>query len=219
MGKLEWIPMESNPEVMNSFLRRIGVKPNINVVDILGFDDDLLSMVDGKVEGVLLCYPMSESKHGTMDTESGLYFMRQTIRNACATMAIIHLLANQCSDNDFEPNSSIKEFIRESQMLDPEVKANKFETCDTIATAHESSSVEGQTEAPAASESVEYHFISIIYHNNHIYEMDGRKKGPIKHRETTEGTFLKDSMEVVKKFINLDPAKANFSMQAITRTQ
>lgn len=219
MGKqIEWIPMESNPEVMNSFLRRVGVKPHLNVVDVLGFDEELLSMVEGKVEGILLCYPIKEGPQGQLDTEADLYFMRQTIRNACATMAIIHLLANQCSDNDFESNSSIKEFIKDSQQLEPEVKASKFENCDTIATAHEKSSVEGQTEAPAASESVEYHFISIINHKNYIYEMDGRKQGPIKHGSTSEATFLKDAIEVVKKFVNLDSGNPNFSMQAITRT-
>lgn len=211
--------MESNPEVMNSFLRRVGVKPTVNVVDILGFDDELLQMVEGKVEGVLLCYPMQGQTDSTVDEEAKkrLYFMRQTIRNACATMALIHLLANQCNDNDFEPDSSIKEFIRESKQMEPEVKANKFETCDVIASAHERASTQGQTEAPAASESVEYHFISIIHSNNTIYEMDGRKHGPINHGPTTLETFLKDAIQVVKKFVDINPANPNFSMQAVTR--
>lgn len=219
MGKLEWIPMESNPEVMNSFLRKVGVKPHIDVVDVLGFDDELLQMVEGKVEGILLCYPMKEGTDCTVDeaAKERLYFMRQTIRNACATMALIHLLANQCSDDDFEPNSSMKEFIKESKQLEPEVKANKFESCETIATAHEKASVEGQTEAPPASDSVEYHFISIIHDNNTIYEMDGRKHGPINHGPTTTESFLKDAIKVVKKFVDIDPANPNFSMQAITR--
>lgn len=212
--------MESNPEVMNSFLRKVGVKPNISVVDVLGFDDELLQMVEGKVEGILLCYPLRGETNNTVDEEakSRLYFMRQTIRNACATMALIHLLANQCADSDFEPNSSIMEFIKESKQLEPEVKANKFESCEGIATAHERASVEGQTEAPAASESVEYHFISIIHNNNIIYEMDGRKHGPINHGPTTPETFLKDSIQVVKKFVDINPANPNFSMQAVTRS-
>lgn len=219
MGKLEWIPMESNPEVMNAFLRRVGVKSHISVVDILGFDDELLQMVEGKVEGVLLCYPLKGQTDDNVDEDAKarLYFMRQTIRNACATMALIHLLANKCQDDDFEPDSAIKEFIKESKQLEPEKKANKFETCETIATAHERSSVEGQTEAPAATEAVEYHFISLINDNNTIYEMDGRKHGPISHGPTTPQTFLKDAIEVVKKFVNIDPSNPNFSMQAITR--
>lgn len=219
MGKLEWIPMESNPEVMNSFLSKVGVKSHIEIVDVLGFDDEFLQMVEGKVEGVLLCYPMKGATDCTVDEKAKerLYFMRQTIRNACATMALIHLLANQCRDSDFEPNSTIREFIQESKQLEPEVKANKFESCETIATAHEKASVEGQTEAPAASESVEYHFISIIHNNNTIFEMDGRKHGPINHGPTKPETFLKDAIEVVKKFIDSDPGNPNFSMQALVR--
>jgi len=211
--------MESNPEVMNQFLRKVGVKSHITVVDVLGFDDELLQMVEGKVEGLLLCYPIKDGTDNEVDEDAKgrLYFMRQTIRNACATMALIHLLANQCSDDDFEENSSMKEFIRESKQLEPEVKANKFESCETIATAHENASVGGQTEAPAASDSVEYHFISIIHNNGQIYEMDGRKHGPINHGQTTQQTFLKDAIGVIRKFVKIDPSNPNFSMQAVTR--
>lgn len=209
--------MESNPEVMNSFLHKVGVKPHIQVVDVFGFDEGLLAMIEGKVEGLLLCYPIGNQPPGEVDEEARekLYFMRQTIRNACATMALVHLLANQCNDDDFETNSHLREFIKESQKLEPEGKAGKFETCHSIAKAHEAVSNEGQTEAPAASESVEYHFISLINNNNTIYEMDGRKLGPIKHGSTSEETFLKDAIEVVKRFI--DQSSSNFSLQAVTR--
>lgn len=211
--------MESNPEIMNAFFRRVGVKKYINVVDVLGFEPELLQMVDGKVEGLLLCYPIRGDTNNTVDehAKNRLYFMRQTIRNACATMALIHVLANQCDDTDFEPDSSIRDFIKESKLLEPEVKANKFESCETIATAHEEASVGGQTEAPAASESVEYHFISFIHNNNTIYEMDGRKLGPINHGSTSPETFLRDAIELVKNYVNKDPSNLNFSMQAVTR--
>ena len=211
--------MESNPEVMNTFLHKVGVKSNLQVVDVLGFDEELLQMVEGQVEGVLLCFPIRGETDTTVDEEakSRLYFIRQTIRNACATMALIHLVANQCKDDDFEPDSSIKQFIRESKQLEPEVKANKFESCNSIASAHETASSEGQTEAPAASDSVEYHFISIIHDNNNIYEMDGRKMGPINHGPTTPQSFLRDAVQVVKKFVDVNSANPNFSMQAITR--
>lgn len=211
--------MESNPEVMNSFLRKVGVKDQISVVDVLGFDEELLSMVEGEVEGLLLCYPIKHDTDDKVDEEARkkLYFMRQTIRNACATMALIHLVANQCAEDDFTSDSSLKSFIKESKQLEPEVKANKFETCQTIASAHEDSSVRGQTEAPAASESVEYHFISFIHKDGTIYEMDGRKYGPINHGPTKKESFLKDAIEVVKKFVDTDPQNPNFSMQAVVR--
>lgn len=221
MGKLEWIPMESNPEVVNSFLKSIGVKQHLKVVDVLGFDDELLQFVEGKVEGLLLLYPMTKPTCNDVDEDAKerLYFMRQTIRNACATMAIIHLLANQCNEADFEPNSTVRQFIKESKQLEPEVRANKFESCETIATAHEKASNEGQTEAPQASECVEYHYISIIHNKNTIYEMDGRKHGPINHGPTTQETFLKDGVKVVQKFVDIDPSNPNFSVLAFVREE
>lgn len=207
--------MESNPEVMNSFLLKVGVKPHIQIVDVYGFDHVSLNMLEGKVEGLLLCYPIRNQPEGTVDTNTKLYFMKQTIRNACATMALVHLIANQCNDDDFEPDSLLKEFIKESQELHPDDKAEKLEVCQGIASAHEEVSNEGQTDAPPASQSVEYHFISIIHHNKNIYEMDGRKPGPILHGSTSESTFLKDAVNVVMKYVDLD--NPNFSVQAVTR--
>ncbi|KAG9510211.1 Phosphatidylglycerophosphatase and protein-tyrosine phosphatase 1 [Fragariocoptes setiger] len=195
----------------------VGVKPHLKCVDVLGFDDELLQMVEGKVEGLLLLYPLGSAPDGEVDQEAKkrLYFMRQTIRNACATMAIVHLLANRCSDSDYEPDSSILRFIKESNQLEPEKKANKFESCQSIATAHEKASVEGQTEAPPASDSTEYHFISIIHDCKNIYEMDGRKHGPINHGPTRPETFLKDGVRVCQSFVTSD--NPNFSVLAFVR--
>lgn len=219
MAKIEWIPMESNPQSMNSFLAKVGVRPHIQVVDVFGFDDELLAMIEGKVEGLMLCYSIRNAPKSEVDEEAKkeMYFMRQTISNACATIAFIHLLANKCTDSDWEPNSSLLSFIRDSNKLKPEDKAGKFEHCESIASAHEEVSHEGQTEAPAASEPVEYHFISIINHRNNLYEMDGRKSGPINHGATSDATFLKDAVNVVRKFINLADDKTNFSLQAVVR--
>lgn len=219
MGKIEWIPMESNPQSMNSFLAKVGVKPHIQVVDVFGFEDELLAMIEGKVEGLLLCYSIRNAPKSEIDEEAKkeLYFMKQTISNACATIAFIHLLANKCNEDDWEPNSSLLEFISQSNRLQPEDKAGKFENCESIATAHEEVSHEGQTEAPPASSPVEYHFISIINHKNKLYEMDGRKLGPINHGATSEATFLKDAINVVKKFVNLAEDNPNFSLQAVVR--
>lgn len=223
MGKLEWIPMESNPEVVNSFLRTVGIKPHLKVVDVLGFEDELLQMVEGTVEGLLLLYPLTNnSEECPVDTSASrkLYFMRQTIANACATMALIHMIANRCDeDKDFEPDSTIRKFIVESKQLEPQVKADKFESCQTIATAHEKATNEGQTEPPSASESVEYHFISIIYKDDTIYEMDGRKEAPVNHGKTTAETFLKDGMKVCEKFFKHNPSNPNFSIIAFVRDE
>lgn len=78
-------------------------------------------------------------------------------------------------------------------------------------------SVEGQTEAPPASDSVEYHYISILHKDNTIYEMDGSKTGPINHGPTTQETFLKDGVKVCQKFVQGDPENPNFSVLAFVR--
>lgn len=43
---------------------------------------------------------------------------------------------------------------------------------------------------PGADEVVVLHFVCFVERNGHIYELDGRKKSPINHGETSADKFL-----------------------------
>lgn len=40
-----------------------------------------------------------------------------------------------------------------------------------------------------------------------LYELDGRKEGPVPHGPTSPGTLLQDACSVVKKFMDRDPGE------------
>ena len=40
-----WLPIESNPEVMNSFLRKLGVSSDWEINDVFGLDPELLLLL------------------------------------------------------------------------------------------------------------------------------------------------------------------------------
>lgn len=92
-----WMPLESNPELMNKFLHKLGVSPMFRFVEVLGVDPDLLAMVPSPVFAVLLCFPISAAsekhraeeadriaKDGQADSKN-VYFTLQTVGNACAS--------------------------------------------------------------------------------------------------------------------------------------
>ncbi len=56
----EWIPLESNPDVMNSYLRELGLSSGYAICDVFGTDPDLLMMVPQPVLGLILLFPIKE---------------------------------------------------------------------------------------------------------------------------------------------------------------
>lgn len=60
----------------------------------------------------------------------------------------------------------------------------------------------GQTKV---QEKVETHFIAFIEKDGFLYEMDGAKKQPINHGETTEDSLVMMASLVIQQFMARDP--------------
>ncbi|KXJ23948.1 ubiquitin carboxyl-terminal hydrolase isozyme L3 [Exaiptasia diaphana] len=221
-----WLPLESNPDVMNQFIEKLGVKTKHGFVDVFGFDDDLLCMVPQPVYALLLLFPCNDKyeKYRTEQTEkikkegqevsSNIYYMKQTVGNACGTVAIIHSIANNIPQLDIS-DGVLKKFIDSTKSLSPDEKAEKLENDESISVAHEASAQEGQTEAPSVDDKVDLHFVALVHKDGHLYELDGRKDFPINHGKTTDESFLKDGARVCQEFMKRDPDEVHFTVVAL----
>lgn len=228
MDSPRWLPLESNPEVMSKFLTCLGMKPTWQFGDVYGLDPELLMMVPRPVCAVLLLFPITEKyeafkkeeeerlKTEKQDT-SDVYFIKQTIGNACGTIGIIHVVANNLKHLEFESDSPLKTFLEKTSKMNPEERATFLENDESIRVMHESSAQEGQTEAPSADERVNLHFISFVNVGGQLYELDGRKPFPIAHGKTSEETFLEDAVEVCKIFMARDPDEVCFTIIALSK--
>ncbi|EMP28484.1 Ubiquitin carboxyl-terminal hydrolase isozyme L3 [Chelonia mydas] len=150
------------------------------------------------------------------NVRSSVYFMKQTINNACGTIGLIHAIANNRDKMNFESDSTLKKFLEDSSPMSPEERAKYLETYEAIRVTHESSAHEGQTEAPSIDEKVDLHFIALVNVGSHLYELDGRKPFPINHGQTSDDTFLEDAVEVCKKFMERDPEELRFNAIALS---
>ena len=74
---------------------------------------------------------------------------------------------------------------------------------------------QGATEAPPADADVDLHFVAFVSREGHLWELDGRKLGPIDHGASSSESILKDVATVIKKIFVEKTNSVNFSLMAL----
>ena len=111
-----WVGLESNPEVLTEYAHKMGVAKSWGFSDVVGLDDDSLKYVPAPVVGLIFLYPFSQvemrkKKLGMSRGRAtpGVWFMDQTIGNACGAVALTHTVMNcmeRVSSDSTSRNSS-----------------------------------------------------------------------------------------------------------------
>jgi len=230
---IRWLPLESNPDVINKYVQALGLSGDKwQYVDVLGTDEELLSLVPTPVVAILLLFPITditdeEDKQqlqrinkGGQVVSNNVWFMKQTIENACGTIGVLHTLGNIPIQKLGLPTTSpLRQFFEKTVNMDPNLKAAALEEAQTLAEVHEESAKEGQTQAPHIEDNVNTHFVAFVEKDGSLYELDGRKPFPINHGASKPDSFLQDAVKVIKEqFIARDPTQMAFSMIALSNT-
>ncbi|KAK6157934.1 hypothetical protein DH2020_005248 [Rehmannia glutinosa] len=218
-----WLPLEANPDVMNQFIWGLGVAPDeAECFDVYGLDEELLEMVPKPVLAVLFLYPLtsqSEQERIQQDStikepSSGVYFMKQTVGNACGTIGLLHAVGNITSEIKLVEGSYLDNFFKSTAKMDPSERAKFLENDREMEVAHSVAATAGETEA---SDNVDTHFICFTCVNGQLYELDGRRAGPISHGASSASTLLQDAAKVIQKIIQKNPDSINFNVMAISK--
>jgi ubiquitin carboxyl-terminal hydrolase L3 len=225
----EWLPLESNPDVMNAFLRELGVPSGWAICDVYGTDPELLAMVPRPTIGLILLFPLTKDAAAGMKSTTAVgsceggsdkvYYMKQKISNACGTIALVHLVANSEKHFKVAPNSTLGKFLELTKGLDPEKRGIALADDNDFRSSHEKVAHEGQTAAPSPEEAakVDLHFVAFVPSGGKIWELDGRKEGPVCHGDTTDDTFLEDGIKVCKGFMEANPQENRFTIVALAK--
>ena len=127
-----------------------------------------------------------------------------SIGNACGAIALIHALANLQLNKDINlKDGPLTKFMDKTSKMDWTERGNELMDCTDLQDISEKIATDksvNQTKAPSKDDKVGAHFVSFIKDdNNDIYELDGRKKFPIKHKKTKPVDFLTDVDEIIKE--------------------
>ncbi|KAI8051290.1 ubiquitin carboxyl-terminal hydrolase isozyme L3 [Syncephalis plumigaleata] len=223
-NRVAWHPLESNPQAMNSFIHKLGVNPQWAYTDIWGLDEELLAIVPAPCVAVILLFPVTENYEAFRKAETErieregqqisdkIFYMRQTIRNACGTYAVLHSLANNEDLVDLG-DGPLGQFIKETRHLSPEERSKVLSETRAIAEVHTESAHVGQTSTPDANAAIDLHFVCFTQCDGDLYELDGRKGHPVNHGPSTN--LLSDTARIVKEFMARDPEQVQFNLIAL----
>eukprot|EP00455_Lapot_gusevi_P012231 TRINITY_DN1574_c0_g1_i1.p1 TRINITY_DN1574_c0_g1~~TRINITY_DN1574_c0_g1_i1.p1 ORF type:complete len:252 (-),score=129.91 TRINITY_DN1574_c0_g1_i1:78-803(-) len=221
-----WLPLESNPDLMNNYVRGLGMNGNFQFHDVYGTDPELLGMVPQPVLAVMLLFPITEQSEAAAAAEKAnieangqvvdpaLYYMKQTVGNACGTVAMLHAVMNNYEILSFEEEKFFAKFHAATKNMTPDERAAALEVNDDIEVEHQAVASQGESRVEDI-ENVNLHFIAFVHVNGSLYELDGRKAFPINHGPTTADTLLTDAVQVVRQFIDRDPENVRFNMVAL----
>ena len=105
---LAFIPLEANPQLMTDLIHKLGVSKALQMHDVFSLTEpELLSFIPRPALALLLVFPVSaayeshrmaedtlnQEYHGKGSAEPVLWW-RQTIRNACGLMGLLHAVSN-----------------------------------------------------------------------------------------------------------------------------
>ncbi|XP_044484087.1 ubiquitin carboxyl-terminal hydrolase 3 [Mangifera indica] len=218
-----WLPLEANPDVMNQFLWGLGLPQDAaECYDVYGLDEELLAMVPQPVLAVLFLYPItaqSEEERLVQETDekeysSDVYFMKQTVGNACGTVGLLHAVGNITSEIKLVDGSFLDRFFKSTASLGPQERALFLENDQEMEIAHSVAATAGETDA---SDDVDTHFICFSCVNGELYELDGRKSRPISHGASSPSSLLQDAAKVIQGMIQKNPQSLNFNVIAFSK--
>mmetsp|Transcript_40637 Transcript_40637/g.81890 ORF Transcript_40637/g.81890 Transcript_40637/m.81890 type:complete len:257 (+) Transcript_40637:38-808(+) len=229
MRKVHWVPLESNPDMLTGFARKVGLPEGWEFVDVFGTDPELLCMVPETCVAVTLLFRTSDAIRKFKEEQrakleaSGqalspdLVYLKQYVGNACGTIACIHSLTNNAEIMGIDAASPIGCFLDSIKGKTPQEAGGLLADASDLHAASEASAAGGQTAAPEATADVDAHFIAFVEKGGEVYELDGAKAFPVNHGPTG-GKLLEAAAQVIKaNFMDQDPESIHFNMMALVK--
>ena len=189
--------------------------------DLFAMEDWAYGMTEPPHVGVLVCIELNDNLKAKEEKEptpkelvpEDLFYSYQISKNACGSVGLYHILGNLGSEYSFRDGSVLDKYFKRN-LSDWKANAEAFHSDELLKSFHQNAV--GQTTLGGDQNEVFCHFIAFVEHKGQIWELDGRKKGPICHGTTTDESFLKDVGVVVQtEYVEPNPELKLFSLMTV----
>jgi len=232
-----WLPLESNPEVLNPFIKRLGVPDDWGFADVFGLDEELLAMVPQPCAALCLLFPsenISKAHRAEMLAKRPkdgpappVFFVQQAddMGNACGTIATVHAVANASANGAFAlQDGPLRRFVEKAGPLSVPERGLAMHHATELQELSDETAASGETEGAGTDDAQDQHFICFVALAGQLWELDGRtfdESGvafPVCHGPTTEASFVLDAAKVIREeFMKRDPTSINFNVTALCK--
>ncbi|KAK9374825.1 uncharacterized protein V1513DRAFT_444522 [Lipomyces chichibuensis] len=233
-----FVPLESNPDVLTRLAVSLGLSDSLSFYDVYSLDDpDLVSFIPRPALALMFVFPVSDAYEKyrreqdkdqpsyEISPEDDVMWLKQTIKNACGTYAVLHSTLNGPACDYVKPDSILAQFKADLAPLTTKERVNYIENSKALEVAHVTVASDGDTAAPDANEEVNLHFVSFVKSkSNVLYELDGRRAGPIELTKLApeDDVLSPAAVLFVKRFMDREaqaaspsPSYLSFSLVAL----
>ncbi|KAL4735176.1 hypothetical protein BDV11DRAFT_39102 [Aspergillus similis] len=222
-----FVPLENNPEVMSQLVHQLGLSPSLGFTDVFSIDEpDLLALVPRPSQALLLVFPVSKSYESSRIAEDSslpeytgsgpnepVMWFKQTIRNACGLIGLLHAVSNGEARKHILPGSDLENLLKEAEELDPIRRADLLYESKALESAHADAAKLGDTKAPGAEDDVDLHFVAFVKgEDGSLWELDGRRRGPLERGALgdEEDALSERALELgVRRFLDVEAKGGN----------
>jgi ubiquitin carboxyl-terminal hydrolase L3 len=91
-----------------------------------------------------------------------VYFLKQTVGNACGTIGLLHAIGNNLSQLELAEGSYLQRFFNSTASMSPLERATFLENDTELEGAHSLAASAGDTAPPDSTASVDLHFVCFV---------------------------------------------------------
>lgn len=221
--------LEGDGKVLEAYGRELGLMKGWEFIDIPSLDVEVVKEMTGSLIeeclSIIVIAPTdvlnrAESNLERLNDETdSIFFIKQTIDNACGTIALLHTLTNIKVVQEVD-SSIIISTIR--TLPDPQARGTWLEGNESIYSMHESYAAQGSTSTiqPEPFEDNDLHFISIVLTDIGAVWLDGRKDFPllIPRRTVNKNNFVKATLETLSSLV-INDLDVSMAILALVKSQ